>query len=48
LWAFSARTIPVIIPASANKPSNPNNKGLQHVFTYLFGGITGGGTTLLS
>lgn len=38
----------MIIPAKAKSPSNPNNKGLQHVLTYFAGGITGGGTILVS
>jgi hypothetical protein len=37
-----------MIPAKANNPNKPSNKGLQHVLTSFAGGITGGGTILLS
>jgi hypothetical protein len=43
LCALSSNTSPKIRPINASNPNNANNKGVQHVFFYLVGGITGGG-----
>jgi len=43
LCALSNNTSPKISPINASNPNKANNRGVQHVFFYLVGGITGAG-----